>query len=643
MSDNNDQEFNATTNSNETNHNSFKSLKERFEQFSHNTINHHPKQSTSSKSIIPVDLSRTYGQGSNANNGNGNGCILQAEGEESKVVGDTGIASLTTARPTSLRRSSSSGPSTSDQVSIAENIATIIKKPSPPVIQPKPTLISGTSSHLNPTIVKLKPPPPIPPFHSRPSLVSSSSSIASSTTSPILPVRKAAPPPPPSRSTSSSPIPSSGSSLHRAATYSAGSSSLVRNVSSSSSGTNLRVSSQATTISPPSTNLDFTERQVSPSEIEDINPIDSILPHVSIPPIPPRPIIPPRPSVSVQATSILESRPAPPIPSRTTSGPPSLSSSLSELPPATSLLSTSHYSPSVTSSPSTQPSYLAPPPPPPRRVASPAPVISLTRSRSSSIVAVASSSLAGSPKVRLPPSIPIPPPSSTIAYLPPPPPSRAIAPNERLAPQRPAIEKASNIGGGGGGGGGSGDDSDGSDGESEDSTNFAKSQEFPDATFANRRPPTLRNRKCIQATGQIHSFAIRGIRAVTGQHHVYVWNPSHVSGLSESTVPLPGGEHKVHAIEFRPADVDEAIGSDDARYVWGGTKDGHVFEVDTEEHKVSKVRMMAHSHSVVAIHRLGRSILTLDDSGKLLIWGNFDSLVGPDLNSTPKVICFLPS
>lgn len=177
----------------------------------------------------------------------------------------------------------------------------------------------------------------------------------------------------------------------------------------------------------------------------------------------------------------------------------------------------------------------------------------------------------------LPPAVAAPAPRA--AYVPPPPPSRVIAANERLAPQRPALAA-----------GASGDDSSEDD---EEESAFSKSQEFPDSTFANRRPPALRNRKPIHAPGQFYSFAVRGKRVVTaGQHHVYVWHPSHFSGAAQS-IPLPVGDHKVPAIEFRAADQDAA--ADDGRYVWGGTREGHLFEVDTAELRISSVREKFHS------------------------------------------------
>lgn len=89
----------------------------------------------------------------------------------------------------------------------------------------------------------------------------------------------------------------------------------------------------------------------------------------------------------------------------------------------------------------------------------------------------------------------------------------------------------------------------------------------------------------------------------------------------------------MHAVEFRGGAEGE-----EGRYVWGGTKEGHVFEVDTIDMRISNVRLNVHPHPVVAIYRLGNSMISLDESGKLLTWGSHSpSSPPPDLTDTPKV------
>lgn len=189
----------------------------------------------------------------------------------------------------------------------------------------------------------------------------------------------------------------------------------------------------------------------------------------------------------------------------------------------------------------------------------------------------------------------------------------------RLAPLRPALTSP-------------GDDS---SEEDEDDTSILKTQEFPDSTFANRRPPVLRNRYSIHSHTSFSTFAVRGQRVVTGgQNHSYIWRPS-LPNASSLGISLPDGEAKIQALAFRPAAAD--IPGDDARFVWGGTKEGGLFELDTVISRISSFRSALHAHCLVGIFPLGRSMLTLDDSGKLLIFGSVDSTTAPDLTDTPKV------
>jgi len=169
----------------------------------------------------------------------------------------------------------------------------------------------------------------------------------------------------------------------------------------------------------------------------------------------------------------------------------------------------------------------------------------------------------------------------------------------------------------------------GGDDSSEDEADEAliKSQELLEATFANRRPPTLRGRRPIGH--QFHAWAVRGATVVTAQNHMHVWHPAQ-SGVPTSVL-FPGNDHKVLSLEFRAA--DEASPADDGRFVWAGTKEGHLFEVDTAELVVVGSRMMAHAYAVTEIKRVGRSMVTVDDSGRVLIWGQHDDPVAPNLVS----------
>lgn len=114
------------------------------------------------------------------------------------------------------------------------------------------------------------------------------------------------------------------------------------------------------------------------------------------------------------------------------------------------------------------------------------------------------------------------------------------------------------------------------------------------------------------------------IIAVGYHHHLRIYNLSlqdkpvydidarSIAGESKSK------DNKVTCLEFRPA-----VAADDrARYLWVGTKDGHLFEVDVQEGSVTGVKFSAHSSSVTHIFRHAQSMATIDDNGKILVYMN---------------------
>ncbi|GAA6006332.1 uncharacterized protein JCM10292_002652 [Rhodotorula paludigena] len=339
------------------------------------------------------------------------------------------------------------------------------------------------------------------------------------------------------------------------------------------------------------------------------------------PAIPPRPLIVEMPPTPSAPTTAIPPRP-PTLPSRSST----LSSAQTSM--AVPLVaSPAPITPPLARSPSAgsqaalpQPtSFSLPPPPLPKRETgvSPAPAVSpkapppALPSRTASVPPTAlPSRQAGVLPVALPPrpppiaspalsrsssvSLPAPP----ITYVPPPPPTRS---GDRLAPQRPNIVPS------------------GEDGSSEGEDDDSKTQEYPDATFANRRPPVLRSRRPVSASNQFSVWAIRGSKVVTAHHRVHVWWPSS-SGAPSESVPIGNDQQKFLAVEFRGADVDAP--QDDGRYVWCGTKEGVLYEVDTENLAVTNVKQSAHVHPVNWIFRLGRGMITLDDSGKIIFWGD---------------------
>ncbi|KAG6825085.1 hypothetical protein H0H92_004750 [Tricholoma furcatifolium] len=132
--------------------------------------------------------------------------------------------------------------------------------------------------------------------------------------------------------------------------------------------------------------------------------------------------------------------------------------------------------------------------------------------------------------------------------------------------------------------------------------------------------------------------SVAGTTAVVAKdHHVNIYD------LAMSDIPirkldmkkLVSKDYKVSAIEFRPC----AQKADRGFLLWLGTKEGHLFELDARTGTIVATKYSAHPHPVLHIFRHGRSMVTLDESGKCLVWaphtgGEDISLAG----TTPRVV-----
>lgn len=182
----------------------------------------------------------------------------------------------------------------------------------------------------------------------------------------------------------------------------------------------------------------------------------------------------------------------------------------------------------------------------------------------------------------------------------PPPPTRTIGLGEKLPPARRAASPSS-------------------DEEEEDEP----VDQLPDSSHSSRRAPSLHCFKHNDA--RIAVQAHNGIAAVAGDivvvashHHIKVYD------LSVSSTPVRNWDtkalhmkdSKLTCIEFRPA----ARVTDRGLFVWLGTKEGHVFEMDVRSGMLTAAKFSAHGHHVSHIFRHGRSMITLDGSGKALIF-----------------------
>ncbi|RDB20337.1 putative inositol polyphosphate 5-phosphatase C9G1.10c [Hypsizygus marmoreus] len=208
----------------------------------------------------------------------------------------------------------------------------------------------------------------------------------------------------------------------------------------------------------------------------------------------------------------------------------------------------------------------------------------------------------------------------------PPPPTRTIALGDKLPPARRPSSPSSD-----------------EDSGEEDDSKVQIGDSLPDSSRSSRRPPVLSFREGhAEPKIQVHAFS--GVTSVAGttavvahNHHIKVYD------LAMSDVPMQtldtkalGKDVKVTSMEFRPC----AKRADRGFILWVGTKEGHLFELDARTATVVAAKHMAHLQGVTHIFRHGRSMVTLDDSGKGLIFAP-DSANGQDISlvfTQPRVI-----
>ena len=201
----------------------------------------------------------------------------------------------------------------------------------------------------------------------------------------------------------------------------------------------------------------------------------------------------------------------------------------------------------------------------------------------------------------------------------PPPPTRIIALGDRLPAVRPALS----------------DDDESDEFTEEEDAKTKLANAMPDTSRSSRRPPVLNCHKydTVQVQTQTHSAIIcaAGHVFVTASgHHVKVYDLS----LSESSIlsldhkDFGQKELKATSLEFCPANAAQ----DKGRYVWIGTKDGNMHELDVTNGHVMGSRLSVHLNAVTRIIRHGDKMISVDDSGKVTIWMPWAA--GEDLHVT---------
>ncbi|KAF7331076.1 IPPc domain-containing protein [Mycena venus] len=166
----------------------------------------------------------------------------------------------------------------------------------------------------------------------------------------------------------------------------------------------------------------------------------------------------------------------------------------------------------------------------------------------------------------------------------------------------------------------------------EESGDEAPTPDLPDSSRSSRRPPHLSFRAGyvgpsepkITVPAHHGHVIVSGTRIVVAtHHHVKIYD------VSQSDAPVFSldkkdighghgikGELRVTSMEYRPCG-DPA---DRGCLLWIGTKDGHLVELDVRTGCVTAAKPAAHIHPIVRIFRYGRSMITLDDGGKTLLF-----------------------
>ncbi|KAH8115690.1 DNase I-like protein [Phellopilus nigrolimitatus] len=195
-----------------------------------------------------------------------------------------------------------------------------------------------------------------------------------------------------------------------------------------------------------------------------------------------------------------------------------------------------------------------------------------------------------------------------------PPPVRTIGIGEKLPPPR---RPPSNEG------------SESESGEEEETAKNGRLTDLlPDSSHSSRRPPLPG--KPAFAHARVHVTAHSGVIAVAGSfvvvahHHIKVFDlnrsesPLHNIDLKDAGFDWRGKDPRVTCMEFRPADVGAE--ADRGRFVWLGTKDGTIWELDAQTGGVTTLRFGAHSAPVTHLFRHSRSMASLDEHGKVLVF-----------------------
>ncbi|KAJ7775743.1 DNase I-like protein [Mycena maculata] len=207
----------------------------------------------------------------------------------------------------------------------------------------------------------------------------------------------------------------------------------------------------------------------------------------------------------------------------------------------------------------------------------------------------------------------------------PPPPTRTIALGEKLPPPRRPPSPSS---------------------DEESADEGATAPDLPDSSRSSRRPPHLSFRtgyvgpsepKITVPAHHGHVVVSGTTIVVSTHHHVKIYDVAQsdvpVFLLEKREIAHGHGikELRVTSMEYRPCGEP----ADRGNLLWIGTKDGHLVELDVRTGCVTAAKPAAHIHPIVRIFRYGRSMVTLDDGGKTLLFAPGEDGADIQLAFTP--------
>ncbi|KAG8947913.1 hypothetical protein FRC03_000891 [Tulasnella sp. 419] len=232
--------------------------------------------------------------------------------------------------------------------------------------------------------------------------------------------------------------------------------------------------------------------------------------------------------------------------------------------------------------------------------------------------------------------------SSPTPLKPPPPPSRNISLGDKLPPPRKSQPSP---------------DEDSSSSDADDAasihsqktaTSFGPSQhrqktleDLPDSSDFNRKPPVVASLStspgfpAIPLHAQHSVYAIAGDIVCVAASSLKIYILSYIAGahhskyhhhveIKDTGLESRVKDNRITAIEFRPGSFQKGKGRADeqeGRYLWCGSKDGHLWEVDVYSGEVVRIRSAAHGAAVTHILRHNNYMVTMDESGKALVFG----------------------